>query len=135
MASPCRVRKVVIVSARLSETHQLPDLQMSSVNVTRDLAAELSVITWRSVMFTRYWCIIMFIIGFIGHTLNICIFIRPALRSNPCARYFMASAVAGYAVILVLLPVRLLQFGYGTSIFIPSTVLCKLLTFLFSWIR
>jgi hypothetical protein len=77
----------------------------------------------------------MFILGFIGHSLNICVFTRSALRFNPCARYFMASTIAGYAVIFGILPVRLLQFGYSLSLFIPQVASCKILTFLFSWAR
>jgi len=77
----------------------------------------------------------MFILGFIGHSLNICVCTRPAFRFNPCARYFLASAIAGYFVIFGILPVRLLQLGYNLSLFIPSVGLCKILTFLFSWIR
>jgi hypothetical protein len=109
--------------------------EMSSSNVANDMAAALSAVNGSSIMFTRYWCIIMFIVGFLGHSLNICVFTRPALRLNPCARYFMASAIAGYAVIFGILPVRLLQFGYGLSLFLPLVSMCKFLTFLFSWAR
>ncbi|CAF0741873.1 unnamed protein product [Adineta ricciae] len=108
---------------------------MSSSNVTNSYADALSAITTTSVMFTRYWCITMFIVGFIGHLLNLCVFTRPTLRTNPCARYFMASTIAGFGVILIVLPIRVLQFGYGRSLFIPSVFLCKFLTFLFSWLR
>ena len=110
-------------------------VQMSSPNVTLDLTAALAAVTSNSIRFTRYWCFIMFILGLVGHTLNICVFTRPTLRSSPCARYFMASAVAGHAVIFIILPVRLLQFGYGLSLFLPLVPMCKFLTFLFSWIR
>jgi len=77
----------------------------------------------------------MFILGLIGHSLNICIFTRPALRFNPCTQYFLASAIAGYAIIFVVLPVRLLQLGYSLSLFLSSVAMCKLLTFFFSWAR
>jgi hypothetical protein len=106
--------------------------EMSSSNVTDDA---LNAVNRSSIMFTRFWCIIMFIFGFIGHSLNICIFTRPTLRFNPCVRYFLASAIAGYFVISCILPIRLLQLGYNLSLFISSVALCKILTFLFSWIR
>ncbi|CAF1191942.1 unnamed protein product [Adineta ricciae] len=48
---------------------------------------------------------------------------------------YLSSAVAGYFIIFGILPVRLLQFGYNWSLFIPSEILCKTLTFLFSWFR
>jgi hypothetical protein len=108
---------------------------MSSANVTLDFASALATVTSNSIRFTRYLCFIMFILGLVGHTLNICVFTRPTLRSSPCARYFMASAVAGHAVIFIILPVRLLQFGYGSSLFLPLVPMCKFVTFLFSWIR
>ncbi|CAF0860308.1 unnamed protein product [Adineta steineri] len=108
---------------------------MSSSNTTNDLASAVSNVTQKTIMFTRYWCMTMFILGLIGHSLNVCIFTRPALRLNPCARYFMASAIAGYGVIFGVLPVRLLQFGYSRSLFLSSVTMCKMLTFLFSWAR
>ncbi|UJR14454.1 hypothetical protein I4U23_001451 [Adineta vaga] len=107
----------------------------TSSNVSSDYAAALSAVSSSSITFTRYWCITMFIVGFIGHSLNLCVFARPALRSNSCARYFMASTIAGHCIILIVLPIRLIQFGYGISLFIRSVFLCKFLTFLFSWFR
>ncbi|CAF1424313.1 unnamed protein product [Adineta steineri] len=86
-------------------------------------------------MFTRYWCMTMFIVGFIGHSLNLYVFTRRTLRFNPCVRYLIASSIAGYLIIFIILPLRLLQFGYNISLFVPSIILCKYLTFLCSWIR
>ncbi|CAF1122845.1 unnamed protein product [Adineta ricciae] len=111
-------------------------MSSTSMNMTMDnITYLLATVKMRSILFTRYWCIGMFIVGLIGHTLNICVFTRRSLRFNPCVRYLLASAVAGYFIIFGILPVRLLQFGYNWSLFIPSEILCKTLTFLFSWFR
>ncbi|UJR32520.1 hypothetical protein I4U23_019982 [Adineta vaga] len=111
-------------------------MSSASLNITHDNATYLlSTVKMRSIMFTRYWCITMFLVGFIGHSLNICVFTRRSLRFSPCVRYLIASAVSGYLIIFGILPVRLLQFGYKWSLFVPSDILCKTLTFLFSWIR
>lgn len=105
---------------------------MSSSNVTDDSVKAINTI---SIMFTRYWCIIMFILGLIGHSLNISVFTRPTLWPNPCIRYLMASAISGHLIIFVNLPIRLLQYGYNINLFIYSVVLCKTLPYVFSWIR
>ncbi|CAF1229156.1 unnamed protein product [Adineta steineri] len=86
-------------------------------------------------MFTRYWCITIFVIGFFGHSLNLCIFTRRTLRYNPCVRYLMASAIGGYLIIFILIPIRTLQFGYGLSLFLSSEITCKIMSFVCSWIR
>ncbi|CAM4821686.1 unnamed protein product [Rotaria magnacalcarata] len=108
---------------------------MSSLNNTNGIATALNAINWSSMMFTRFWCIRMFILGFIGHSLNMCVFTRPKLHLNPCARHFIALAITGYAVIFIILPIRLLQFGYSRSLFIAPVAMCKFLTYLFSCIR
>lgn len=106
-----------------------------SSNYSSDYAAALGAVSLTSVMFTRYWCLTMFIVGLIGHSLNLCVFARPVLRAHACARYFMAATIAGHAIIFIVLPIRVLQFGFGISLFVPSVLLCKFLTFFFSWIR
>ncbi len=83
---------------------------MVSSNMTDDSVIALNAINRMSIMFTRYWSIIMFIVGLIGHSLNISVFSRPTLCSNPCIRY-------------------------NINLFIPSIILCKTLSYLFSWIR
>jgi hypothetical protein len=101
---------------------------MASSNMTDD---SLNTINTMSIMFTRYWRIIMFIVGLIGHSLNIITFTRSTLWSNSCIRYLIASAIAGYLIIFIILPIRLLQFEYNISLFIPSVILCQILTYLF----
>jgi hypothetical protein len=105
---------------------------MASSNTTDD---SLNAINTMAIMFTRCWCMIMFILGLIGHSLNISVFTRRTLWSNPCVRYLMASAISGYLIIFIILPLRLLEFGYNINLFISSVILCKILSFLFSWIR
>lgn len=107
---------------------------MSSNTTDASLITALTLYTM-SRMFSQYWCIIMFILGVIGHTLNLMVFSRPTLSSKACIRYFMASAMTGYLMVFITLPVRLLQLGYGISLVVKSEILCKLLTFLFSWLR
>lgn len=104
---------------------------MSALNVTD----ELNAVTARSVLFSRVWCWTMFSIGLFGHSLNLYVFTRATLRCNPCVRYLTASTIAGLAVVFIILPIRLLQMDYRVNLFLTSVTLCKLLTFLLSWIR
>ncbi len=108
---------------------------MSSSNLTIDYLNAMNAVSTMTNMFAPCWLIIMMILGLIGHTLNMCVFTRPTLRSNPCIRYLMASAIAGYLIIFIVLPLRLLQNGYNINLFISSLVLCKILTYVLSWIR
>jgi hypothetical protein len=101
---------------------------MSSSNVS-DIADAISTINWDSMMFARRWSVIMFTLGIVGHTLSIYVFTRPTLRRNPCARYFLASAVAGYCITCVTIPLRTLQLGYNINTFVYSVPLCKILSF------
>ncbi len=80
-------------------------LNMSSSNVS-DIA---DAINWASMMFARCWSVVMFILGIIGHTLSIYVFTRPTLRKNPCARHFLASAVSGYCITCVTIPLRIFK--------------------------
>ncbi len=105
---------------------------MASSNTTDD---SLNAINTMAIMFTRCWCMIMFILGLIGHSLNISVFSRPTLWSNPCIRYLTASTISGYLIIFINLPIRLLQYGYNINLFISSVILCKILPYLLSWIR
>ncbi len=108
---------------------------MSSSNMTNDYLIALNTINRMLTMFTQYWSIIMFIVGLIVHSLNIIVFTRPTLWSNPCIGYLMASAIAGYLILCINLPVRLLQVGYNINLFIPSVILCKTLSYIFSCMR
>ncbi|CAF1004612.1 unnamed protein product [Rotaria sordida] len=108
---------------------------MSSSNITNDIVAATNALRWDSILFVRCWCITMFILGCIGHSLNIYVFTRPALYFNPCGRYFLASAISGYLVVFVNIPIRFLQLGYKLNLFLLSVEICKIVSFLFFSIR
>ena len=118
----------LIVSVSLFAIHFI----MASSNAT---AAQISALVYSSTIFTRTWCFTMFALGTVGHTLSVYIFTRPTLYSNPCARYFLASAISGYAVVFMSIPVRLLQAGYTLNVVTYSEMACKILTFLLFWAR
>ena len=105
---------------------------MASSNVTYDPLIAANAINKISNMFAQYWSIVMFIFGLIGHSLNMSVFSRPTLWSNPCIRYLMASTINGYLLTFVVLPIRLLQNGYNINVFTFSIFLCKILTYLLS---
>ncbi len=108
---------------------------MSSSNLTIDYLNAMNAVSTITNTFARCWLIIMMIIGLIGHTLNMCVFTRPTLRSNPCIRYLIVSAIAGYLIVCVTLPTRLLQYGFNTNVFIYTVGWCKILSFILSWLR
>jgi hypothetical protein len=109
-------------------------LNMSSSNIS-DIETEINTINWTSLMFAQCWSTIMFILSLIGHSLSIYVFTRPVLRRNPCARYFLASAVTGYYITFVIIPLRTLQAGYNINVFLYSIPVCKILSFISSSIR
>jgi hypothetical protein len=86
-------------------------------------------------IFMKCWGFTAFILGFVGHSLSMYTFTRPALRSNPCVRYFLASTITSYCVVLVTVPIRTLEIGYGIDLFMTSLGACKFLTFLLSCTR
>ena len=102
---------------------------------TSNIDAAVSLFHWSLQIFVRCWCPIVFILGIIGHSLSIYVFTRPTLRLNPCARYFLASAIAGYFIILINIPIRTLQWGYGIEYITYSIATCKIVTFLLVWMR
>jgi hypothetical protein len=107
---------------------------MSTIN-TSDFNAAVDAVKWTVVMFFRCWNPIMFGLGIVGHSLSIFVFTRPALRSNPCGRYFLASSISGFCVVVSILPLRYLQYGYNINTFTTSVVTCKVLSYYSSNIR
>jgi hypothetical protein len=86
-------------------------------------------------IFMKCWGFTAFILGTIGHSLSIYTFTRPTLRSNPCVRYFLASTISGYCVVLITVPLRTLELAYDIDLFVTSLGACKFLTFLLSCTR
>jgi hypothetical protein len=85
--------------------------------------------------FNQVWNICLIVFGAVGHTLSIYGFTRRPFRANPCARYFLASAFSGSAVVYTLVPLRLLQTGYAVDVFIVSLPICQILSYLFACFR
>lgn len=106
---------------------------MTSSNTS--VASTLASIQRMNANFIRSFSSFLFAAGVIGHTLNICVFTRRTLRSNPCARYFLAMAIAGFFVVFGILPLRLLQIVFKIDVFISSNPLCKFLSYLLACIR
>ncbi|CAF1207839.1 unnamed protein product [Adineta steineri] len=88
-----------------------------------------------TILFSQVYCIFLLVFGTVGHLLSIYVFTRPALRSNPCIRYFLASAISGSINVCILVPIRMLQLGYGIDIFIYSLPVCQVLSYFLGWIR
>lgn len=86
-------------------------------------------------IFVQVWCITLFLLGAIGHALNIYVFTRRRFRSNPCARYLLASTLAGYGILYGTLPLRLLQTAYNIDVFVYSVLTCQILTYLLNCFR
>ncbi|CAF2371503.1 unnamed protein product [Rotaria sp. Silwood2] len=79
---------------------------MVSANIS---ASEIVAIDEIGIKFVSIWCYLMLILGLIGHTLNMCVFTRSSLRSNPCSCYFLAATVSGICVVTINIFLRLLQ--------------------------
>ncbi|CAF1354439.1 unnamed protein product [Adineta steineri] len=103
---------------------------MSSSNTS---TAEIDILVYTKIMFTRCWSFLLICLGIIGHALSIYVFTRPKFRSNPCTHYFLASTICGAFITCVNTPLRLLQTGYNIDLFGYSIVTCKLLTFVLYW--
>ncbi|CAF4373274.1 unnamed protein product, partial [Adineta steineri] len=63
---------------------------MSSSNAT---LAEVNALNYGNSIFYQIWTYLLLCLGTIGHSLNIYVFTRPTLRSNPCTRYFLAATI------------------------------------------
>ena len=106
---------------------------MSSANTSA--AITIAEIKNNMILCIKIWSFCLFILGLIGHTLNIYVFTRPKFRFNPCTRYFLASTLSGYAVVCLIVPLRLLQISYNVDVFISSFIMCHILTYILACIR
>ena len=98
-------------------------------------SAAIADIKRNKIIYSQVWCFGFLIFGTIGHTLNIYIFTRPKFRSNPCVRYFLASTLFGYELVLIDIPLRMLQGCYNVNIFAYSIEMCKFLSYTTSCCR
>jgi hypothetical protein len=93
--------------------------------------AEINALNYANIIFYQFWSYLLVCLGTVGHSLNIYVFTRPKLRSNPCARYFLAAAISGIFVTIVNVMLRLLQLMYPAyNPFGYSTASCKILSFI-----
>ncbi|CAF1360826.1 unnamed protein product [Adineta ricciae] len=100
---------------------------MSSSNAT---LAEINYITYVNQVINQFYSYFLICFGTIGHLLNIYVFTRPILYSNPCARYFLAATISGFLVATINIPMRLVQSTYPMyNPFGYSTASCKILTY------
>ncbi|UJR18047.1 hypothetical protein I4U23_004948 [Adineta vaga] len=82
-------------------------------------------------IFYQVWSYLLIVLGTVGHVLNVCVFTRPTLRSNPCARYFLAASISGIFCIYANILLRLFQLMYSNyNPFGYSTASCKILSFI-----
>jgi hypothetical protein len=51
-------------------------------------------------------------LGTVGHLMSIYVFTRPALRINPCSRYFLAATIIGLLNTFYTLPLRMIQSAF-----------------------
>ncbi|CAF1065049.1 unnamed protein product [Adineta steineri] len=93
--------------------------------------AEINALHYGNIIFYQFWSYLLVCLGTVGHSLNIYVFTRPILRSNPCTRYFLATAIAGSFVTTFNVLLRLLQMIYPAyNPFGYSTASCKILSFI-----
>jgi hypothetical protein len=65
-----------------------------------------------AMMFIRCFCYIFIPLGTVGHLMSIYVFTRPALRINPCSRYFLAATIIGLLNTFYTLPMRMIQSAF-----------------------
>ena len=73
--------------------------------------------------------IIQLILGTFGNVMNILVFRRRSLRTNPCSLYFLASSINNLFVLYVALLTRLLSSGWKIDPSNMHSALCKLRIF------
>ncbi|CAF1411486.1 unnamed protein product [Adineta steineri] len=101
---------------------------MSLSNAT---VAEINALRYGNMIFFEFWSYLLICLGIIGHSLNIYVFTRPILRSNPCTRYFLAVTITGSFVTIFNMPLRLIQLMYPAyNPFGYSIASCKILSFI-----
>ncbi|CAF4658203.1 unnamed protein product, partial [Rotaria sp. Silwood2] len=82
-----------------------------------------------SLQLNRSVPILQLILGTFGNIMNILIFTRRSLRTNPCSHYFLASSINNLFVLYVALLTRLLSSGWKIDPSNSNIVLCKLRIF------
>lgn len=78
---------------------------------------------------------LLIVLSTVGQSLNVYVFTRPTLRSNPCVRYFLAATLASILVTYVNGLLRLLQNVYSIDMFGYSNASCKALTYIAFWAK
>ncbi|CAF4402977.1 unnamed protein product, partial [Didymodactylos carnosus] len=73
----------------------------------------------------RYFSLFIVLFGTIGNVLNVLVFSRGSLRTNPCAVYFLSSSILALLCLYSGISSRILL-GFGVDPSTTSTVLCKL---------
>ena len=76
-------------------------------------------------MFIRSIFSITMVLGATDQVLNLNILTQPPLGSNTCAKYGLASRIAGLGIAVGSVPFRRLQFGYNTNLFNSAIVMCN----------
>ena len=94
--------------------------------MSNDLIQRLPLI---SLQFNRIVPIFQIILGTFGNIMNILIFTRRSLRSNPCSLYFLASSINNLFVLYVATLTRLLSSGWKLDPTNSNLALCRLRTF------
>ncbi|CAF1260658.1 unnamed protein product [Didymodactylos carnosus] len=79
---------------------------------------------------SRYGMISLLLIGDLGTIFNCLIFRQPALKSNPCSMYFLASSVSQLFSFNFGLLTRILSFGFTIDPSNTSLFYCKLRSYL-----
>jgi hypothetical protein len=101
-----------------------------------NIELESEYIEWLSMMFIRFYCLLMIPIGIVGNLLSLIVFTRHSLRSNPCVMYFLSATIFAFLGSCFILPMRLIQSGYiGIDPAINSNFMCKSIWFLLYSIR
>ncbi|CAF0799438.1 unnamed protein product [Rotaria sp. Silwood1] len=93
---------------------------------TDDLPQRLVSISFQ---LNRIVPIFQLILGTFGNIMNIFIFTRRSLRTNPCSHYFLASSINNLFVLYVALLTRLLSSGWKIDPSNSNIILCKLRIF------
>jgi hypothetical protein len=89
----------------------------------------LSLLPIISLYLNRIVPILQLIIGTFGNIMNILIFTRRSLRTNPCSFYFLILSINNLFVLYVALLTRLLSSGWNIDPSNTNIVLCKLRIF------
>jgi hypothetical protein len=87
---------------------------MSSSTVSNSLSTANNL-NYIAMMFNRCFCYVVTPLGIVGHLLSIYVFTRPSLVSNPCSRYFLATAVVGMMEACYTVPIRMIQTGFNDA--------------------